>query len=476
MPSNPNNPFNNVLIQLNGATFPSASVLNIQGDAQLAGDQLEVDGPGTGPQTNAGTITITDYSYTPGNYQGNGYGYQPPHFGIITFSGIPGQAFFISGFTDHGILLAPNHYTSQLGYLYTGHGYILRIDGFSPENFEFPVIFSYDASVYQDVVCFAEGARIQTETGFRAVEALAVGDQVITASGETRPIKWIGQMLARPGRHPRPWEVNPVRVKANAFGAGLPQDDLRLSPGHAVYVDGVLVPVGHLVNSATIVQENVDQVRYFHVELDSHDVLLAEGLPCESYLDDGNRKSFHNAGESVELFGRLDPKSWADACAPMVAAGPQLTVIQQRLHAHAAELGWIKSEAADLRIEADGVAIPPLHRVGNRYWFSVPAAAQLTLRSNSGVLRQVMPGLNDGRELGVAISALRLDGEAIALDGDAIGTGFYGLEQHEPHSWRWTNGEATLALALTAPAMLEVELVMVAPSWTRSAPRLRVVA
>src|SRR5262249_36513631 len=161
---------------------------------------------------------------------------------------------------------------------------------------------------------------------------------------------------------------------------------------------------------ATIVQEDVESIRYFHVELDSHDVLLAEGLPCESYLDDGNRATFLNSGEHVELYGRLDPKSWADACAPMVAAGPQLTTIRERLHPEAEGLGWEKREQADLVIEVDGVAVTPQHRVGNRYWFAVPAARSLVLRSNHGVLAHVMPGIGDGRRLGVAVGELLVDG------------------------------------------------------------------
>jgi Hint domain len=326
-----------------------------------------------------------------------------------------------------------------------------------------------------EVACFAEGTAIATPEGEAVIEALRVGDVVITASGAPRSVTWIGQSTVRPVKHPRPHEVNPVRVCAGAFGEDLPVRDLVLSPGHAVFVDGVLIPVGHLVNGATIRQEEVQSIRYFHVELESHDVLLAEGLPCESYFDDGNRASFANAGAFAELHGRLDPKSWDDACAPMVAAGPQLIEVQQRLHARTAELGWIKSEDADLVIEADGVTISPIHKAGNRTWFAVPAASSLTLRSNASVLAQVMPGLGDGRRLGIAVSSLRVDGAEVALESDAFGAGFYPVERHETIGWRWTNGESVLALDLAAPAMIEVNLAMVAPSWKRPATALRLV-
>jgi hypothetical protein len=323
--------------------------------------------------------------------------------------------------------------------------------------------------------CYVEGTRILTPRGEVAVEALKASDIVITASGQERLVIWVGQKTVRPARHAHPHEVNPVRIRKGAFGEGLPLRDLRVSPGHAVFVDGVLVPAGHLANGATIVQEEVERVRYFHVELDAHDVLIADGLPCESYLDDGNRMSFANAGESVEMLGRLDPKSWDDACAPMVAAGPQLTAIQQRLHTRAEELGWLKSDHPDLLIEADGTAITPLHQVGNRYWFWVSPASVLMLRSNAGVLAHLMPGISDRRRLGVAVASLRVNGMEVALDSETFGAGFYVAERHDDHGWRWTNGEGVLSLALGQPAMIEIDLAMVAPGWKRRAPVLKLV-
>ena len=228
-----------------------------------------------------------------------------------------------------------------------------------------------------------------------------------------------------------------------------------------------------MINGATIVQEEVESIRYFHVELESHDVLLAEGLPCESYLDDGNRNTFVNAGEHAALHGRLDPKSWEDACAPMVAAGPQLEEVQQRLHARAEELGWIKSDDADLTIMADGVEFAPVHSAANRFWFAVPAASKLLLQSTANVLAHVMPGLGDSRRLGVAVCEIRINGETLGLD--ALTEGAYAIESHEGFSWRWTDGKAALN-GVAQTSMIEVGLHMVAPTWKRRAVELRLVA
>jgi len=90
-----------------------------------------------------------------------------------------------------------------------------------------------------------------------------------------------------------------VRVRQAAFGPGRPSRDLLLSPDHAIHLDARLIPVRYLVNGVTIAQEHVDRVEYWHVELPSHEVLLAEGLPVESYLDTGNRSAFGTGGGPV---------------------------------------------------------------------------------------------------------------------------------------------------------------------------------
>jgi hypothetical protein len=146
------------------------------------------------------------------------------------------------------------------------------------------------------VSCFAAGTRIATPDGPRAVQQLAVGDSVTLVNGNVAPIIWIGQRRVDCRRHPAPERVWPVRIEAHAFGLGRPHAPLFLSPDHAVFVDDVLVPVKRLVNGTTIRQTPVAEITYFHLELARHDVVLAEGLPVETYLDTGGRAAF---GEGV---------------------------------------------------------------------------------------------------------------------------------------------------------------------------------
>ena len=132
--------------------------------------------------------------------------------------------------------------------------------------------------------CFMRGTSILTARGDVPVQALRAGeDRVVTRDGRLAPVAWVGWREFEAARHPRPADVMPVRVRAGAIAPGRPRRDLLLSPDHALALDGVLIPVRYLVNGATIVQEAWQgRIAYYHVELDRHDVLLAEGVAAES--------------------------------------------------------------------------------------------------------------------------------------------------------------------------------------------------
>ena len=133
------------------------------------------------------------------------------------------------------------------------------------------------------IACFAAGTRIATDRGEVPVERLAVGDRVWAAFAGTAPVIWIGRRRLDCRRHSRGAEVWPVRVRAHAFGFRRPYRDLWLSPDHAVFVDRVLIPIRTLIDGVNVVQEAVDVITYFHVELPRHDAIRANGLPAESY-------------------------------------------------------------------------------------------------------------------------------------------------------------------------------------------------
>ena len=171
------------------------------------------------------------------------------------------------------------------------------------------------------------------------VEALEIGDLVVTASGALRPIRWLGHRTVTCATHPRPHEVLPVRIAAHAFGPERPSRPLLVSPGHAICVDllgEVLMPAIALVDGETIAQVAVDEVTYWHVELDSHDILLAENMAAESYLEMGNRAFFRET-DVVALGASPDSpvRTHADFCRPYVDGGPLLASVRAQLAARA---------------------------------------------------------------------------------------------------------------------------------------------
>jgi hypothetical protein len=308
--------------------------------------------------------------------------------------------------------------------------------------------------------CFATGTRITTPRGACAVERLAVGDPVLTAEGRAVPVTWIGHRGVSCERHPRPHDVWPVCIHAGAFGDGLPQRDLTLSPDHAVFIDGVLVPIRYLVNGCTIAQVPVKAITYWHVELPTHDVLLAEGLPAESYLDTGNRGAFAGGNEPPMLHPDFALRIWeARACAKLVVDGPELVAARSWLLARAETLGHRTTRAPALRLRTDAGTVAA-QADGLRHRFDLPPGTQgLRLQSRAGVPAQMDPESMDCRSLGVAVRALALDGVALALTDTRLGPGWHAAEP----GWRWTDGDATIAAG--SARTLEIELAMGALYW-----------
>nr|WP_294916670.1 Hint domain-containing protein [uncultured Neokomagataea sp.] len=180
--------------------------------------------------------------------------------------------------------------------------------------------------------CYCPGTRIMTPTGERPVEDLAIGDLILTASGQERRVHWIGRRSYDPLFAFGNRDILPVRFKAGSLGNDLPHRDLTVSPLHAMFLDGYLIPALHLVNNHSIDQITRPErtITYIHIELESHDILLAEGAASESFVDDGSRGMFHNAHHYAEQYPHITQKP-ATYCAPRLEGGPELARIHARL-------------------------------------------------------------------------------------------------------------------------------------------------
>jgi hypothetical protein len=270
--------------------------------------------------------------------------------------------------------------------------------------------FSYligDSIVVQTdpFVCFAAGTLIRTPGGDVPVETLKVGDLVVTGSGALRPVKWLGHRDFDLRRNPNPRSAFPVRIAQDAFGPNRPSQDLYLSSGHSVCVDllgEVFIPIGYLVNGATIAEVEVETISYWHVELDSHDILIANNLPAESYLAMGNR-SFFEEHRGLLLLPAIEEgreRTHGDFCRPVVLDGPVLDFVRQRLLSRAEAIGWTRSRETDLHLVVDGEVRRPLVD-GDAAVFLFPASARaVQLKSNTFI--PALVGWPDPRCLGVA--------------------------------------------------------------------------
>src|SRR6516225_7603126 len=170
----------------------------------------------------------------------------------------------------------------------------------------------------QGLRCFLKGTKISTPSGDRLVQDLRIGDEVQTLAGR-KTIKWIGynKFTKEEGRA---WHdsVMPIRVARFAIDDHTPHCDLYLSPWHPIFLNQALIPVMFLINEATIAQgtpSELSALEYYHVELDTHEVIYAEGALTESY-GGTNRDNFSNFIQYERLYG-AEPQSKMTPFAPV---------------------------------------------------------------------------------------------------------------------------------------------------------------
>jgi hypothetical protein len=166
--------------------------------------------------------------------------------------------------------------------------------------------------------CFLRGTTIQTADGPRKVEDLATGDLLPTMFGGVAPIQWVGRYSYKKSDPAKSWarDARPVRIARSALADNVPSADLFVTQLHALLIDGVLMSAGSLINGTTITLDDAsecDELSYFHIKLASHDVIYAEGAPCETLLKVD--ESAANFAEYIRMYGV--PNAEEARCAPL---------------------------------------------------------------------------------------------------------------------------------------------------------------
>jgi len=164
----------------------------------------------------------------------------------------------------------------------------------------------YMANNAQVFNCFATGTKIATPDGDKAIKTFQPGDRVLTRDGRSVPVIWVARQTVA---NPRAIEIGrrPVRIEVGALGPGLPNAPLTVTGDHALLFGDLLINAGALVNGTSIrlvpLAEMPAQIVWWHLELEAHEAIVANGVAAESFIDYNGRSDFDNYDEYLDLAG-----------------------------------------------------------------------------------------------------------------------------------------------------------------------------
>lgn len=217
-------------------------------------------------------------------------------------------------------------------------------------------------------------------------------------------------------------------------------------------VENYLVRAELLVNGSSILFDEVDQVNYWHIELEQHSVVLANGLPAETYLDTGNRTFFT---PDATLAHDADARDEHSECLPSITSGHVLAAIRAVTMDRAARIEAVALAEENEVMLALGDSLIHFDVDEDHCLLFKIRALTGDLRLVSGAYSPMWldPASTDARHLGVSLTGLDVldaDGMARSIELSALQEdhGFYPLETDGSSEWRWTNGDAKLPLAL----------------------------
>ncbi|WP_025822675.1 Hint domain-containing protein [Asaia astilbis] len=323
-------------------------------------------------------------------------------------------------------------------------------------------------------VCFLEGTLIRTPRGEQAIETLNVGDSVFVyhrGQEEIQRVGWIGhrqideEMTSTFG----PTQY-PVRIKAHAFAENVPYKDLLVTPEHCLFIDGALVPARMIVNNKTIYHDQkLKTYQYFHIETNTHSVVSADGMLCESYLDTGNRDGLttRNADAPLTSVNETDVAERKMA-ARLEVLRSFVEPIWRRLAQRAGIEPTSKTHhnpepVVHLCTEA-GERILPTRISDARYVFTVPGDAEIVYLCSQSAKpsEQIGPFVDDRRELGVLVGDVNLFSPqgSTAIDVRYFLKHARGWHAVKPEQRRWTNGRGVLPIgASSGSRVLSVQIL-----------------
>jgi len=341
------------------------------------------------------------------------------------------------------------------------------------------------------IVCYARGTRIETPTGERLIEDLRIGDEVITFKEQGRTpatITWVGTRRVIATKEAEKL----VCVRKDALQSGIPNRDLLITPEHCLFIDGKLFPVRTLVNGRSIAISNEPDFEVFHLELEEHSIIFANGAHSESFLDTGNKHLMFGENARSLTLGNSETARRISA-APICTAPEQIKPVHDALAMRATMQGYAPPEAPppftlypDLHLVLDDhTKIAPARVKDRQYIFFVPSTVEtFWIGSNTFTPSQSYGPWNDDRRiLGVLVGSINLFTSTAHINYIAH------LNQPEKEGWhtientayRWTDGHAKLDIGkdllgermIDAMMVISVEIVATGAYLARPRPAER---
>ncbi|CAI3929702.1 Uncharacterized conserved protein [Commensalibacter communis] len=311
--------------------------------------------------------------------------------------------------------------------------------------------------------CFLPGTFIRTQNGMVRVEDIMPGDLVYSLGHrnvwQLRQVVWVGKQKGTviPYKHDD-MAGYPVCIRKNAFEEGVPFADLYVTAEHCMFFEGCFVPVRMLVNGKTVFYDrSATTYDYYHIELEKHSIIEANGALSESYLDTGNRHYFESKSLNNATFNKI--KNWdRDAAAPIITKRGNAHAIfnfldqrADRMCVQSVEAKRAKTNDPNVYLLTDrGSKILPMQNRDQKILFELPSTTQ-SVRLMSRTYRPCDafgPFVDNRYNLGISVGKICLHHEDQEQIIDIH------LSKRELSGWlplselnaRWTAGNALLPL------------------------------
>jgi hypothetical protein len=326
---------------------------NLVSDAQLAGVSAGstfhyIIGDGSTMTLDAAFLSLDVLQNTSIDFaNANGHGHFVYNPGTLNISLLGNSPDIFNVQAGDQVTVAGATGVSQVGNTITFHNALGPVLG-ALASYDIPAGATYTFDNGSDtatfvIPCFVRGTQIAIPGGEVAVEHLQVGDLILGLDNGPVAVKWVGNRTIDPKTLDKPRNDLPIRISAGAIAENMPTFDLYVSPDHCMFIGGSLVPAKLLINGTTVTQPiTLSPIEYFHVELEEHDVLWANGALAETYLDLGNRASFAEPGVLIfTVPGAYEAK----ACYPLAYTGPAVDAARDIVAEREVALGYTTDEA-----------------------------------------------------------------------------------------------------------------------------------